>query len=109
MFNAVAAAAEKVAGTAVLAGRPADTLCNVVPFRWKICFAVARKDRGLTDGISGPCRILFIGAGLLVAYQAVDPCLVRKIKIFVFPSITGVARCATSLVALDIHSEVIDG
>ena len=60
-------------------------------------------------GHAGRRRRLFIGAGGVVADQAVDAGLVGEIEIGVFPSITGVAACATSLVADGAHSEVVDG
>jgi len=41
--------------------------------------------------------------------EAIDFGLIAEIEIFVFPTVTSMTGCATSLVALYIHSEIVDG
>ncbi len=48
-------------------------------------------------------------AGGIVADQTIDVGLVCEIKRVVFPSVSGMTACATSLVADDAHSEIVDG
>ena len=81
---------------------------DFVIVRRKICFIVSWEHFRFADRISRSGREFFVSAGLLVADKAVDFALIGKVEIFSFPSITGVTRCATSLVALDIDSEVVD-
>lgn len=109
MFDTVAAAPEEVAGPAVLAGGSADALSNLIPFGRMICFLIAFEDLGLGNWIAGAGRKFLVGSGLLMADQAVDLALIREIEILAFPTITGMTGRATSLVALDIHSEIVDG
>ena len=109
MFDAVAAAPKEVASPAVLTGRSADTLGNLIPFGRVIGFFIALEDLGFGNRIAGAGRKFLVGSGLLMADQAVNLALIRKIKIFVLPTITGMTGCATSLVALDVHSEIVDG
>ena len=109
MFDAVSAAAKEVAGPAVLARRPADALGNLIPVRRMVGFFIAFEDLGFLNRITGSGRKFFIGAGLFVTDQTVDLALIREIEIFAFPAIAGMTGCATSLVALDVHSEVVDG
>ena len=91
MFHSVTAAAEKMAGPAVSAGGTPHTLGNFIPFRRIIGFFVTFEHRFLWCGVTCLGRELFIGTGLFVADQAVDFTLVRKIKIFILPSISGMA------------------
>jgi hypothetical protein len=70
---------------------------------------VAFKYHGFGGGIAGTRREFFIGSGLFVTNQTIDAGLIREIKILAFPTITGVAGCATSLVAFDVNSEIVDG
>ena len=82
---------------------------HLVPIGRVIGFPIAFKDFGLGGGMAGTGRKFFISSGLLVANQAIDPGLVGEVEIFVLPPVAGMARCATSLVALDVHSKVVDG
>lgn len=109
MLDAVTAATEKMAGAAVLAGGSSHALGDFVPVRWMVCFPVALEDHGLRCGVAGTCRKFFIGPGLFVANQTIDFGLVAEIKVISFPAISGMTGCATSLVAFDIHSEVVNG
>ena len=109
MFNAVTAATEEMAGATIFSRWSGNALGNLVPIRWKIFFLVSWKNLGFFCRITGPGRKLFIGTGLLMANETVHFGLVRKIEIFIFPPVSCVTRCATSLVALDVHSEVVDG
>ena len=109
VFHAVATTTEEMTGPAIFPGRTAHTLGDLVPFWWKIFFLVAGEDLGLLHRISSTSRELFVSPGLLMADQAVHFCLVRKIEIFTLPSISRMTRCATSLVAQNVHSEVVNG
>ena len=109
MFDAVTTAAEKMTGPAILAGGSAHTLCYFVPIRWMVRVTVAFEDLGFGHGVAAAGRKLFVGPGLFVADQAIDFSLIREVKLLVLPTVTGVTGCATSLVAFDIHSEVVDG
>ena len=44
-----------------------------------------------------------------MAYEAVDPGLVRKVKACVFPTITSMTPRATRPVAKNAHAEIVDG
>jgi hypothetical protein len=99
MLDAVTAAAEKVAGAAVLTCGTADALGNFVPCGREVFLPVPGKDFGFTNGITGAGRKFLVSAGLFVAYQTVDFCLVGEIEIFVLPPIACMTGCATSLVA----------
>ena len=44
-----------------------------------------------------------------MAYEAVDPGLVRKVKACVFPTITGMTARTTGPVAENAHAEIVDG
>ena len=109
MFNAVSAAAEEVAGPAISSRGTRHALGNFVPIGRVVSFAVALEDNSLRSRVACTGRKLFICIGLFVANQAIDPGLVCKVKIIVLPTITGMTGCATSLVAFDVHSEVVDG
>jgi hypothetical protein len=109
VLDTVTTAARKMACAAIFAGGTTDALGNLVPIRRIIGFFVALKNGGFGNGVSGTSGKFFIGSGLLMADQAVDLGLVAEIEILVFPSITGMTRCATSLVAFDVNSEVVDG
>lgn len=110
MLNTVTAAAEKVAGAAVFATWTGNTLGNLVPFRWVICFLITFKNLCFGNRVAGTGRKLFVGSGLFVTDQTVNSGRIGKIEIpGVFPAVSGVAGCATSLVALNIDSEVVDG
>ena len=58
-----------------------------------------------------PCgfEVFFICSGGIMAYQAVDPALVAKVKVRVFPTITGMTTRATGPVAEDADAEIVDG
>lgn len=109
MFDPVTATTEKVASPTIFTCGSPYTLAYFSPVRRVVSFFVTFENFGLVNRITGPGRKLFISAGLLMAYQAVDFCLISEVEILILPSVTCVARCATSLVALDIDSEVVDG
>ena len=109
MFDTVTATAGEVTGSAVFSCRTADALSDLVPFRWQVFFLVALEYRGLFRGVACTGRKFLVCSGLFVTDQAVYFGLVCEIEVFVFPPIACVTRCATSLVALYVHSEVIDG
>jgi hypothetical protein len=109
VFYAVTAAAGKVAGSAIFSGGPPHALCDFVPVGRLVGFTITLKDDGLWGRVAGAGRKLLIGTGLFVTNQAIDPGLVSKVKIIVLPTITGVTGCATSLVAFDVDSEVVNG
>ena len=44
-----------------------------------------------------------------MAYEAVDPGLVSKVKACVFPAITGMTARTTGPVAENAHAEIVDG
>ena len=108
MFDAVAAATEEMTGTTIVTRRSGNALGNLVPFGWQIFFFVSRKNFWLLYRIASPGWELLIGSRLLMADKTVYFRLIRKIEIFTLPPISSMTRCATSLVALDIHSEIID-
>ena len=89
MFDAVTAAAEKMTGPAIFTGRSAHTLGDQVPSRWMVGFTVAFEDLGFGHGVAGAGRKLFVGPGLFMADQAIDFGLIRKVKLFVLPTVTG--------------------
>ncbi len=89
MFDPVTATAEKMAGSAILAGGSAHTLGHLVPIRWMARFTVAFKNHGLGRGIAGAGRKLFVGPGLFMADQAIDFGLIREVKLFALPTVTG--------------------
>ena len=109
MLNAVTAAAIKMACAAIFAGGTTDALSNLIPIRGIIGFFVAFENFGFGNGVAGTSGKFFIRSGLFMADQAINLGLVAEIEILVFPSIAGMTRCATSLVAFDIDSEVVDG
>ena len=87
MFNTVAATAVEMAGPAVFTPGQANTLGHFVPFRWMIGFFVAFKYFGLLGRMAGSGWEFFVCACGFVTYKAVYLCLIRKIKIFIFPAI----------------------
>ena len=89
MLDDITTTSEKVAGPAIFAGGSPYALCDLVPFRWMIGLFVAFEDYRLRGGITGACRKFFIGPCLFVADQAIDICLVCKIKIIILPTIAG--------------------
>ena len=91
MFDPVSTTAEKVAGPAVFAGGTPYTLCDSVPFRRMVGLFIAFKDHGFRRRVARSSREFLISSGLFVTNQAIDPCLIREIKILTFPTITGVA------------------
>ncbi len=108
MFDPVTATAGKMASTTILACRPADALGDLVPFRREVFFIVALEDCGLFNRVACPGRKFFVCSSLFVTDQAIYFALVGEIEVLAFPSIACVTRCATSLVAFYVHSEVID-
>jgi hypothetical protein len=60
-------------------------------------------------GHAGTRRIFFVGACGVMAHQAVHFCFVCKIKGIVFPTISCMTACATSLVADGADSVVVQG
>jgi len=88
VFDTVATATEEMTGSAIFSGRTADTLGDLIPFWGEILFLVAWEDLGLLHRISSTSRKLFVSSCLLMADEAVHFCLVRKIEVFTFPSIS---------------------
>ena len=107
MLDTVPTAPKEMTGTAVFAGGAADTLGHLLPIRWIKGFVVTLENGGLRHRVPGAGRIFFVRAGLFMTDQAVDAGLVGEIEVAVFPAKTGVTGCATSLVALDVDSEVV--
>ena len=89
MFDAVTAAAEKMTAPAILAGGSAHTLGYLVPIRWMVRFTVAFEDFGFGHGVAGAGRKLFVGPGLFMADQAIDFGLIREVKLFALPTVSG--------------------
>jgi len=108
VFDPITATSKKVAGAAVLPGGTMNTLGDSIVIGRKVCLPVSGKDFGFADWIPCAGGKLFIGPGLFMADKTIDFGLIRKVKVFSFPSISGMARCATSLVALNVNSEVVD-
>jgi hypothetical protein len=108
VFDAVPPTAKKMAGTAIFSGGSADTLSDFIIIRRVIGLFISGKHFLNLDRVAGRCREFFIGPCLFMANQTIHLCLIRKIELIVFPAISGVTRCATSLVALDVYSEVVD-
>jgi len=96
MLDGLSSAAVEMAVTTCLAAGGAYALGHFD----KVYFGVRHPGVG---------RRFCIGSGPIVADQAIDFCLVGKIKGFVSPSVSRVAACATSLVAVYAHSEIIYG
>ena len=109
VLDAVASTAKEVTGSTVFSRGSADTLSNRVPVGRIICFLVARKNGGFGYRIAGSRREFFVCSGLFMAHKTINLCRVGKVKIFILPSVAGMTRCATSLVALYIDSEVVNG
>ena len=57
-----------------------------------------------------PCSLLFleVGADVVMAYQAVDTCLIAEIEILVLPSVTYVTAGTGRPVRLNTDTEIID-
>ena len=91
MFHPVTAAAGEMAGPTVMAFRTFNALGNLVPFRRIVFLSIPRENLGFLDRMPGPGRIFFVGAGAIMADQAVYFCLVGKIKALIFPAVTGMA------------------
>ncbi len=108
MLDAVTATAGKMAGAAVFACRAADALGDLVPFRREVFFIVALEYGGLFSWVACTGRKFFVCSSLFVTDQAIYFALVGEVEVLAFPSIACVTRCATSLVAFYVHSEVID-
>ena len=108
-FDTIPTTAEKMAGTTIFSGGSADALSDFIIIRWIICLFVSEKHFLNLGGIAGCRGKFFIGSRLFMANQTIHLCLIRKVELIVFPAISGVTRCATSLVALDVDSEIVDG
>lgn len=109
MFDTVTAAAEKVTGAAIFSVRSSNTLGHLVPFGRMIGFFVAFEHFFHWGRVSGTGREFFVRSGLLVADETVYLGWIGKIECFgVLPAVTGMTGCATSLVALNVHSEIVD-
>mgnify|MGYP006312270019 CR=1 FL=1 len=109
MFDAVAPTSVKVAGTAVSAGRSRDALGNLVPIRWMIGFPVPLEYGRFFRWMTGPCWKFLIGSGAFMADKAINPGGIAEIKILATPSVACMTGRATSLVAFDVDSEIVDG
>lgn len=109
MLDAVTAAAEEVTGTAIFSVRSGNTLGHLVPFGGKIGFIVAFEHFFNRGRVSGTGRKFFVCSGLFVADETVYLGWIGEIECFgVLPAVTGMTGCATSLVALNVHSEIVD-
>ena len=108
VFDAVTTAAEKMTGSAILAGGSTHTLCHLVPIRGMVRFTVAFEDLGFGHGVAGAGWKLFVGPGLFVADQAIDVRHVIEIEGIVGVAITRVTLRAAPLVGWDGDTEVVD-
>jgi hypothetical protein len=94
----------------VLDGFAAAPVEMTIPTGFAGCAADAFGDRHQIHvgiGHAGGSWGFLVGAGAIMAHQAVDLGHIAKIKRCVFPSIAGVTTGATSLVADDADSEVV--
>ena len=107
MFDAVTPTSVKMAGAAVLPGRSSDALGHAVSVRR--VEGLAAELFGLFGRPAGPRWKFRVGPRLIVTDEAVHVLFGRKIEVVVLPSIAGMAAGATSLVALDVHSEIVEG
>lgn len=94
VLDVVAAAAVQMAAAAVNPVWPADALGNgseIDALSWQTSFA------------------LNVGAGVIMANQAVNLGFIRKIEISAVPAIARVAGCAAFPIGLNADAEIIDG
>jgi hypothetical protein len=89
VFDPVTATTEKMTGSAILAGGSRHTLRHLVPIRWMVRFTVAFENHGFGSGVSGAGWKFFVGSGLFMADQTIDFGLIRKVKLFAPPTVTG--------------------
>ncbi len=89
-----------MAGTAVVAPRRAEALRDSLQVdRLPDLARLGRKLGVLVRRVPGPCRQLLVGAGAIVAHQAVDVFRLGEIEGSVLPAEPGVATGAARLVA----------
>ena len=91
MLDSVSSASEEVACPAVLPRGSSDTLGDLVVIRGEVFLLVAFENLRFGDRVSCSGGKLLVGSGLLMTDQAVYLCLVGKIKVLVFPSVSCVA------------------
>ena len=109
MFDAIAPTTVKMAGTAVLTGRSGYALSNLVPIRGMVGFPVSFEDGRLFRGITGACWKFLVGSGAFMTDKTINFGGIGKIEILPAPSIACMTGSATSLVAFNVNSEIVDG
>ncbi len=101
MLDVVAAAGVRVAADAVLDGRDATVVRHAARHR-------AQVDVLLGVGQAGIGLALHVGAGLVVADQAVDVLHVVEVEVLVVVAVARVTLRAAALVGRDGDAEVVD-
>ena len=106
MFYAVPAATIEMTGTTVFPGGSPNTLGHLVPIgRLK---GFSHEFLRFGNRVSGAGWEFLVRPGLLVTDETVHVTLRGKIEAGVFPTITRMTGGATSLVALDVHSKIVE-
>jgi hypothetical protein len=98
MFDGIPATAIKMTGTATGTAGVTDVLSH--PFQ------IHLFDR---ETCSRRWRVFLIGSGCIMAHQAIHSGFVCKIKGRIFPAVSCMTGCATSLVADGADSEIVQG
>ncbi len=103
MLHAIAAAAIEMAGAAIRSFRLTDALRHLHPVDGR-----EPLEHDAAGGVALCRRQLVIGAGLLMADQAVDVLLVLEIEVRVRPIVAGMALRAHAFIAARIGAEIVD-
>ena len=103
MLDPIAAAAIKMAGPAIGSFRRPDALRDLCPFD-----GGQPLEHDAAGSIALCRRRLVIGAGLLVADEAVDVLLVLEVEVCARPVVAGMTLRAHAFIAARIGAEIID-